>query len=314
VYPALYIYTGWLYTETLSTFLQTAACYCLFRVLRARGQSWRLWALSGVLLGLLSLEHPNGILVLALVILWSLILVWRRRLPPTALWGTALAVLLACILVGPWILRDYVVSHSFVLVASGSGTVLLGAYNTMAVTDQQHLGGWIGPGQSDPQVTTPFTSHVCPAPCEVALESAETDAAIQWIRSHPDDLSRLMLYHLKNFFTPYTPEADMPLNRFPRQVSSQVVLAMSNTLPIPIFLLAGLGVLVTLRRYWDQLLFAYLVILGTLAEILVFYGNARFRSPIEPLLIVLGAGALWWLLESQPGTLRWALRQRAFTV
>jgi hypothetical protein len=219
-------------------------------------------------------------------------------------------VALACLLVGPWILRDYVVSHSFVLVASGSGTVLLGAYNTMAVTDQQHLGGWIGPGQSDPQVTTPFTSHVCPAPCEVALESAETDAAIQWIRSHPNEIPRLLLYHLQNFFTPYTSEADMPLNRFPQQTSSQVVLAMSNTFPIPIFLLAGLGLVVTLRRYWDQLLFAYLVILGTVAEILVFYGNARFRSPIEPLLIVLGAGALWWLLETQPGTLRWTLRQR----
>jgi hypothetical protein len=121
----------------------------------------------------------------------------------------------------------------------------------------------------------------------------------------------LMVYHLQNFLTPYTNEADMPLDRFPDQNSSRFVLKMSETMPYAVFALAGLGLVVTRRRYWRELLFAYLVILGTLAEILVFYGNARFRSPIEPLLLLLGAGALWWLTETQPGTLRSWLRYRA---
>jgi hypothetical protein len=79
-------------------------------------------------------------------------------------------------------------------------------------------------------------------------------------------------------------------------------------------LLAALGFVVTLRRYWRELLFAYLVILATLAEIVIFYGNSRFRSPIEPLLILLGAGALWWLTETGPGTLHSRRRQRPATV
>jgi hypothetical protein len=85
---------------------------------------------------------------------------------------------------------------------------------------------------------------------------------------------------------------------------------MSETFPILVMLLAALGFVVTLRRFWRELLFAYLVILGTVAEILVFYGSSRFRSPIEPLLILLGAGALWWLTEAGPGTLLRSLRMR----
>jgi 4-amino-4-deoxy-L-arabinose transferase-like glycosyltransferase len=174
VYPALYIYTGWMYTESLFTFLQSATVYCVLRIQRTGGRQWWLWIVCGVLLGLLSLSHPNGVVVVGLVVIWGLVLVWRGGLPREALWRLILAVVVALALIAPWIVRDYKVSHSFVLVTSGSGTVLLGVYNNLVVTDKSHLGGWIGPGTSDPKVTVPYTSHICPAPCEVALESAET--------------------------------------------------------------------------------------------------------------------------------------------
>jgi hypothetical protein len=239
IYPALYIYTGWMYTEALSTFLQTALCYCCLRIQRTGGRSRGLWILCGALLGLLALAHPNGVLVIGLAIAWVSILVWREVLPKPAkpvLCSAALTILIALALILPWTIRNYLVSRSFVPVASGSGTVLLGSYNDLVITEKNHLGGWIGPGQSDPQVTQPFTSHPCPAPCEVALENAETGVAIQWALSHLGDLPLLMVYHLHNFFTPYTSEADMPLDRFPHQLSSSVVQAMSDSFPIPVFL------------------------------------------------------------------------------
>jgi hypothetical protein len=85
---------------------------------------------------------------------------------------------------------------------------------------------------------------------------------------------------------------------------------MSETLPIAVCLLAALGLVITLKRFWRELLFAYLVILATLGEALLYYGSSRFRAPIEPLLILLAAGALWWLIEDKPGTLRWRKKQR----
>jgi 4-amino-4-deoxy-L-arabinose transferase-like glycosyltransferase len=313
VYPALYIYTGWLYTEALTTFFQTAVCYTIFRIQRSgSGRGLWKWLLCGVLLALLSLAHPNGVVVVGLVLVWAAILYWRKLVPRTMLVSAVLAVVVACALIAPWTIRNYIVSHAFVPVASGSGTVLLGAYNDQILLAGTHQGSWIGPGQSVPQVTVPFTSHVCPAPCEVALENAETVAAIHWVQAHPGDIPLLIYLHVRTFLTPYTHEADMPMDRFPAQRSSKIVRAMSDTFPVVVMLLAALGLVVTLRRYWRELLFVYLVILTTVVEIVVFYGSTRFRAPIEPLLILLGAGALWWLTETGPGTLRsWRSRRQS---
>src|SRR5258707_3159238 len=98
IYPALYLYDGWLYTESLFTFLLTAICYCVLRIQRDTGQRRRLWLLCAVLLALLSLTRPNGILVLALVVLWTIFLCWRKRLRPRALTSVGLATLVAVLL------------------------------------------------------------------------------------------------------------------------------------------------------------------------------------------------------------------------
>ncbi len=309
VYPALYIYTGWMYAEALFTFLLTAICYCLLRIQRDEGKSRSLWILCGVLLALLALTRPNGIVVTALVILWTAFLVWRRRLSRRALKHAALTILLTCLLIAPWTIRNYLVSHRFVPLAVGDGQVLLGAYNNTVLTEPGYIGLWVRTGATGLRFVTPPCQGY--AACEVARDSAEADTAMQWIRSHLDAIPRLLFYHLRNFFTPYTSEADLPMVRFPGKQSSQIVLAMSETFPIPVLLLAAVGLVVTFRRYWHELLFAYGVILSTVGEALVFYGNARFRSPIEPLLILLATGALWWITQAEPGTLRWQLSQPA---
>src|SRR5207248_10603260 len=62
-YPELYIYDGWLYTESLYTFLLLASCYGIYQLQRSPQQS-RWWICCGILIGLLSLTRPNGLLVL----------------------------------------------------------------------------------------------------------------------------------------------------------------------------------------------------------------------------------------------------------
>ena len=310
LYPALFIYDGWLYTESLYTFLLIAVCYCLLRIQRSEGRRLSLWLLCGALLALLALTRPNGVLIIGLTLLWTALLVWRRLLDKRALLNVALAAIVACLLIAPWTLRNYLVAHSFIPVATGDGTVLLGAYNDQAATQPGSLGSWINPLKTDPQVLMPFPLYTCNAVCEMAREETSKNAAIQWIKGHLSEMPGLLAYHLRNFWTPYTREADLPMERFPALLASQVVHAMSETLPIPIFALATLGLVVTLRRYWHTWLFAYLVILAALGEALVYYGSSRFRAPIEPLLILLAAGALWWLTQDAPGTLRWQRKQR----
>jgi 4-amino-4-deoxy-L-arabinose transferase-like glycosyltransferase len=96
IYPAFYIYAGWMYTETLYTFLQMAICYCILCIQRNEGKSQRLWILCGILLALLSFTRPNGLLIIGLIVLWAIFLVWRKHLPKKVLLNVALSVLVAC--------------------------------------------------------------------------------------------------------------------------------------------------------------------------------------------------------------------------
>jgi hypothetical protein len=105
---------------------------------------------------------------------------------------------------------------------------------------------------------------------------------------------------------PDTYESDLPTVRFPQQQSTQFVLRMMKTWPIYLFIFATLGLAVTLWR-WRELLFIYFMIILTIAQNIIYYGIPRFRAPIEPMLILLAAGFIWWLTNKENGTLRWMI-------
>jgi hypothetical protein len=50
------------------------------------------------------------------------------------------------------------------------------------------------------------------------------------------------------------------------------------------------------------------MIVMTIAQCVIFYGIPRFRAPIEPILILLGAGAIWFITSKDHGTLRWLVK------
>jgi 4-amino-4-deoxy-L-arabinose transferase-like glycosyltransferase len=309
IYPELFIYDGWLYTESLYTFLLFALCYGLYRLQRTPERSWQIWAVCGILLGLLSLTRPNGVPVIGLFIVWAMIMVWQKLLSwRVTARGVLTTTLIAFVFIAPWTVRNYLVSHTFIPVATGDGTVLLGAYNDEILTTPNYIGSWINPLKSRPDVARPFPLFTCSPPCEVARETAFKDAAVQWIRDHTSVMPHLLELHFVNMWRPDTYEADMPMVRFPNLRSSQLVLAMMKTFPIVIFILAALGFTVTLWR-WRELLFIYFMILTTIAESVIYYGIPRFRAPIEPMLILLAAGAIWWLTHKEHGTLRWIIDQ-----
>lgn len=253
-----------------------------------------------MLLGQRALTRPNGLLLIGLLWLWTALLVWRKLLGQRALLNVAVATAIACLLIGPWTLRNLLVAHSFIPVATGDGTVLLGAYNDQTATQPEHLGSWINPLKTDPEVLKPFPLYTCDAVCEVAREDASKNAALHWITGHISELPGLLASHLRNFWTPYTREADLLMERFSHLFASKIVLAMNLTLPIPAFALVALGLVVTLRSR-RELLFVYFVLLATVGEALIYYGSSRFRASVEPLLILLATGALCWFTRDRFG-------------
>jgi hypothetical protein len=50
-----------------------------------------------------------------------------------------------------------------------------------------------------------------------------------------------------------------------------------------------------------------LLITLTIAQNIIYYGILRFSAPIEPMLILLDAGFIWWLTYKENGTLRWII-------
>jgi 4-amino-4-deoxy-L-arabinose transferase-like glycosyltransferase len=298
IYPELYIYDGWLYTESLYIFLLLALCYGLYRLQRTSERSqWWLWIVCGLLLGLLSLTRPNGMIVLGLLFVWAIMLVWVKRMAWQAtVKGVVIATLVALALIVPWTLRNYLVSHAFIPVATGDGIVLLGAYNDEVVTEPGYEVSWINPLKSSPEVAKPFPLFTCSASCEVAQDKSYRDHAEEWMEGHLSSMPYLLTFHFLNMWQPDTHESDLPTDRFPQQLSSLIVLVMMRTFPIPIFILAAFGLLATVKQ-WRDLLFVYFMIVLTIAECVVFYGSPRFRAPIEPMLILLAVGAIWWLLR-----------------
>jgi len=294
VYPELYIYDGWLYQESLYTFLLCALCYTLYRLQYTPQGKERMWIWCGILLSLLSLTRPNGLIVIGVFLCWAIImlrvkiLLWRP-----AIKGIIVATGIAFILIAPWTVRNYLVSRAFIPIATGEGTVLIGAYNDEILKKPGFVGSWLNPLISSPEVARQFPLSICTASCEVAREAAFKDHAVKWITDHIQSMPYLLELHFLNMWQPDTHEADLPTDRFSSQLSSRIVLVMMRTFPIPIFILAALGFLITLRR-WREFLFIYCMIVLTIAQCLIFYGSARFRAPIEPMLILLATGAIWW--------------------
>src|ERR1700730_1719691 len=145
IYPCLFIYDGWLYTESLYTFCLTACTYVLYRLQHQNSdlsqgapgekkwlqRAWqallhRRWSiLCGLLIGLAALARPNGIFLLGLVVLWAiLVLLAKIQTLKAVLIDTLLITCIALVIVLPWSFRNYQVSHSFVLVSTGMGEVL----------------------------------------------------------------------------------------------------------------------------------------------------------------------------------------------
>lgn len=303
VYCGLFLYDGWLFADPLYTFLLTFFIYALYHLQKSlslykqfegikgfkgfwQRHNWTI--VSGIVLGLMTLTRPNGIGFLVLLFIWGIFVArnygisWRLVGKEILL----IACLAACI-VAPWTYRNYQQSHSFVLVATGMGEVLLGAYNDRVLNEPGVLSMWMPPVGSKIHDSVGYTPQD---------DSADTAKALSWMRAHPGSVVYLMGQHLINMWKPYTyTYTGLPMEQFPNRPASQI---MRQILPIesfPIFIMAAAGLLVTLKKRWNQLFLVYLVLAFTIAENVVFYGSMRFRAPIEPLLVLLTGGFLWWV-------------------
>jgi len=249
-------------------------------VLYLRNSQLWLLAIAGLLLGYSALARPIG-LVLPLFLLPSLI---RSAGPNFGRWvrDAALLALGVVVVLTPWVLRNYQVHHHMVLIATNGGSTFYGANNDITLNDKHERGQWV------PTNFLPHRKEIDATPDEYSHDKLEWKLGEAWVADHVVDLPLTTVYKIVRFWLPDWGSANKKF----------VLMQLAGYTPFGILML--LGLFVSLRPLQKALTPAWLAIHGVLAANLfatvVFYGSARFRDSIAPVLIIYATVGLDWII------------------
>jgi 4-amino-4-deoxy-L-arabinose transferase-like glycosyltransferase len=271
VNPASFYYTLHIWSEPAYGLFLTLATGLAIVAWRTESD-WRPIAFAaGLCWGTALLIRPQVVFLLpflAMVVFWL----------PTALRTRAvLQMIVQCVVVGaiagPWMIRNAVVMGKPCLATVVGGMTFWGAHNEVTLTDPEWRGRWDVPDHL-------IDDSLRHAPNEIARGDLAMERAWASLRRHPDQIPTLQLAKLYRLLTPFEPTTN-------RVVQWCFALAWILTAP---FVIVGLWEL--WRR--DAVLFAFVVchFAGLLLATELFYGAARFRHAVEPLLMACAAVGL----------------------
>lgn len=280
VYPPLVLVGSSLLSESLSLPLELAGVAAALEYRRDHQRRWLV--LAGVAGGLGVLARP----VSAVFVLAFAFLVWDRR-PRLSLRALAAPVavgIVAIVTVVPWLVRDYARFDRFVPVSTLDGFVVAGVYNHDADTDPDHPGVFRVP-IAVPALAPLFSDMRLD---EVELSSRLKDAGVDYVRAHPAYVGEVVAWNTARLFDLTGPgfvretAASLGIRERAADIwfASYVLVAVT----------AVIGLFTTAARRVPRALWAVplLVVAGTVATL----GTARYRSPVEPFLVLLAAMAI----------------------
>jgi 4-amino-4-deoxy-L-arabinose transferase-like glycosyltransferase len=263
LYPAAMQYAvRWFWDTSLTTFLFSWALVLALR-LRAEG-GLGLWALFGLAWGLTGLSNPALLIFLPVCGLWVL-----AGAPERQAKGVVLAAVLFTSCLGVWTWRNWVAFHHFVPTRGNFGAEL-------------YLGN--GPGSTgllmeyDHPIQAPDQLRLYTRMGEIGYSRMRGDRAMATMRADPMHFAESALKRVFFFWA-----------GVPHPVSATPWVEYARSLNFIFASVCGLlGLALALRRKVPAAgLFAWAFLLLPL----VYYGvaaHARFRHPLEPLMVILG--------------------------
>lgn len=245
-------------------------------------------ALAGLLAGLAALTRSNGIVIVAPLML----LVWtgRPRISARALVAPAVVAAAAALTMTPWAVRNLVVLDAFVPIANQTGAALAGTYNEAARTDGRNPGAW--------RVLrlVPDYRHIYRERArvpEVELDRRLREAALRHAREHPGYVVEV---GARNTLRMFDLLGVYPTWRVAQAVGIRRNWAIASAVWCWGALALALAGVVALRGRVGPWPVWALVALLVLSVVFLNVESPRFRTPIEPFLIVPGAAAIAALL------------------
>jgi 4-amino-4-deoxy-L-arabinose transferase-like glycosyltransferase len=292
LYPAAMQYAvHWIWETAISTSLLAVVIVIALRV-RGIGdasppagrQRTALWAVFGLLWGLIGLLNPSLLVFLPACGLWML---WGERhdiLPNVA--RAALAAVLCAACLAPWIWRNWVVFDAFIPMRSNFGAELYAS--SLESNDGFPWGGTISIFAATPDQQRYRELG------EVAFSKERGEMAKAIFRENPGRFERYALKRVYFFWVGVPHPIDGKLMTEVFRELNYSILSLSGLL--------GLGLAIRKRRPGAVLYASAFVLVP-----IVYYGVtvwARMRSPLEPLICVLGV----YLFQSADRSRVWSWR------
>ena len=280
VYPNLWLNDGLVMSESLATLLVVASLIVLLDV-RERlehGDSAVLGvaAMFGVLVGLAALTRSE----LALFVPLGWVVLWRTKVELRTLGRVALALTTTAVLtVAPWTLFNLIRFEHPVLLTTNDGTTLLGAYCDETFDGPFRAGWFIGCVVDHPSWDDQLEPSV--------RSGLQRDAAFDYLRDRAADLPAMAVRRVARTFDLYAID-----DLIAQDVGEERERWAVRTGIAAFWLLAPLaaaGVLRITRAQRDVLV---LPVITTVLVSALFYGAHRFRTPMEPVVVVLAAVTL----------------------
>jgi hypothetical protein len=271
----------WIWDTSLSGLLAATILWATLAVVDSKRM--RDWCAYGILWGVALMTNATLLAGLPFLLGWMAYRQWKQsRKHGLARIALASGVIVLCCV--PWTIRNYVVFHSFIPLRSALGLQLWLGNNDQY---RDSFPGWLHPIDS----MSERAKYVRMG--EVAYMREKQREAFHWIIGHP---RREMTLFKARFVATWlgTPH---PLRDFRRDPSFLIrSFFVSN-------LLAALGALAgTLLLYTDRRLRMYAVPVTAFPIVFPFafyFSQAlfRYRYPIDPIVLLLAAIAVNWLLK-----------------
>jgi 4-amino-4-deoxy-L-arabinose transferase-like glycosyltransferase len=294
VYPNLWMNDGLLMSETLAALATTAVLLLAYRVVRERsiGMSLALGAVCG-LAALVRAELALLVVLVAVPAIWV-----STREDAADRWkGIGAALGAAAVVVAPWVGFNLARFEEPTFLSTGDGPVLIGA-NCDDTYGGDNVGLWLiscFPEESPPGDQSEVSRRL-------------RDDAWQYIQDHPADLPVVAAARLGRLVALYDPVGTVEYSEGEGRPAWASWLGLATFLVLVALAVVG-GRALRRRsvRIWPLLAPVWLVLVSAV----IFYGLPRFRVPLEPTVVVLGAVGIAallarrqaeWLPEAAPPT------------
>jgi 4-amino-4-deoxy-L-arabinose transferase-like glycosyltransferase len=278
-YPISLLYSTQLVSEPLGTML--LLWYVLACLRFAERPEWGRAAQSGILLGLSLLTRASTVFMLPLFVIW---VVWQFRGQARILVMSLAIPLVALMVLVPWVARNYAVFGEVIPFSTMGGSVLLQGNNRVVFSEPRYH------GYSVWDTEIPEYRDALRAPNnEVERDRVAKALAIRWLKDNPDKWWFLMKAKFIRSWTPILQPHS------PRLYRLGMLLAWGPLLVL--FAISFFPTLVVLLYERHPGWIIHLTILHFVLNTLVFFGNSRYRYPIEPLCMILAAKTLIYCVE-----------------